>query len=77
MANRALPTWRVCGCSASCCGEALLERDELAARVVHEGEEQQSVLGVVAAPEQRDALVLGGDPDVRVGRQGLRGFGVS
>src|SRR3954452_5710190 len=34
-------------------GETLLERDVLAVRLVHEGEEEQAVLGVVAAPEDR------------------------
>ena len=32
-----------------------LERHELAARVLHEGEEQQAVLGVVPAAQDRDA----------------------
>src|SRR4051794_10120335 len=46
--------------------EPALERHELALRVDHEGQEEQAVLGVVAAPQDRR---LGRDADVRVRRQ--------
>src|SRR4051794_20235523 len=51
--------------------QALLDPDVLAARVPHIREEEQALVGVVAASEQRRALVAAGrgEPDVGVGRQ--------
>ena len=77
--------WRTPRCRRGACagagrrvGEPLLERDELAARVVHEGEEEQAVVGVVAAPQERDAAgARRGDADVRVGREPVSSFGFS
>ena len=40
-------------------GQPAVERDVLAARVAHEGQEQQAVGGVVAAPQDRDARRAG------------------
>src|SRR3954452_4200836 len=46
--------------------EPVLERHVLALRVVHEGEEEQAVVGVVAAAQDRR---LRGDADVRAVRE--------